>query len=100
MSDSVWIVAVGERSPQQTPKLPFVVSFFAAAWNCAHVHGLATVGALMPALRRIDMFAKTLYVWSMIGTPVILWPKFVVSHTLFGISFFRSLGINGVRFAR
>jgi hypothetical protein len=36
----------------------------------------------------------------MIGTPVILWPKFVESHTDFGISFFSAFGISGVRFAR
>ena len=35
------IVAVGDLRPQQTPKFPFVDSFFASALNCGQVHGLA-----------------------------------------------------------
>ena len=100
MSDIVWVTAVGERRPQQTPKRLEFVSFFALARNVAHVHGLASVGALIPADLRMSMLAKMLYVCSSAGTPVILPPKLVVSQICFGIDAFSVFGISGVRFAR
>ncbi len=60
MSAIVWMAAVGERRPQQTPKRFAFVSRFEIERNCGHVHGFLAVGALMPACLRMSMFANTL----------------------------------------
>src|SRR5882762_10056546 len=85
---------VGERSPQPTPNFPLPVSFFAAARNCAHVHGLSTVGTLTPAAFSTSTFAKTLYVCSNVGTAVILRPNVTASQTRFEMLAFRLAGIS------